>query len=78
MQKSGAYIQRRYQPADVALPPTRAAVPPLLKHLAWRTLHLRSRGDLAQLIWQAGWSYGWIEALLRMRGRLPGAPDARV
>jgi glycosyltransferase involved in cell wall biosynthesis len=75
--ESGAYICRRYQPespqADV-----RSTVFSLGKHLGWRVLHLRSRADLAQLIWQAGWSVGWVEAMLRMRGHLDGAPADRV
>ena len=75
--ESGAYICRRYQPEA---PP--AEVPStmfsLARHLAWRVLHLRSRADVAQLIWQAGWSLGWVEAMLRMRGHLDGAPDIGV
>jgi len=72
--ESGAYIRRRYQPDS-----PRAAVPSTVislgKHLIWRLLYLRSRTDLAQLVWQAGWSVGWVEAMLRMRGHLEGAPD---
>ena len=75
--ESGAYICRRYQPESPQAN-VRATVFNLGKHLAWRVLHLRSRADLAQLIWQAGWSVGWVEAMLRMRGHLDGAPDIRI
>lgn len=75
--ESGAYIARRYQPA-APRDGVRTTAFNLAKHLAWRLLHLRSRADLAQLIWQAGWSIGWVEAMLRMRGHLDGAPDVGV
>jgi len=75
--ESGAYICRRYQP-EAPGAGVRATVFNLGKHLGWRVLHLRSRADVAQLIWQAGWSVGWVEAMLRMRGHLEGAPDSRV
>jgi len=76
--ESGAYIYQRYQLADAERPRISATATSLTKHLAWRLLHLRTRADLAQFIWQAGWSVGWFEAMVRMRGHLPGAPDARV
>lgn len=75
--ESGAYIQRRYAPGDPEAA-IAATVVSLSKHLAWRLIHIRARRDVAQLIWQAGWSVGWIEAMLRMRGHLPGAPGARA
>jgi glycosyltransferase involved in cell wall biosynthesis len=75
--ESGAYIARRYQP-DAPQDGVRTTAVNLGKHLAWRLLHLRSRADVAQVIWQAGWSVGWVEARLRMRGHLDGAPDIGV
>ena len=74
--ESGAYICRRYQQAPQAEVPS--TVFSLSRHLAWRVWHLRSRADVAQLIWQAGWSVGWVEAMVRMRGHLDGAPDIRI
>lgn len=74
--ESGAYIQRRYQAPGTEESAVGTTIVSLSKHLVWRLIHLRGRRDLAQLIWQAGWSVGWIEAMLRMRGHLPGAPDA--
>jgi glycosyltransferase involved in cell wall biosynthesis len=75
--ESGAYICRRYQP-EAPQGNVRSTVFSLAKHLGWRVLHLRTRADIAQLIWQAGWSVGWVEAMLRMRGHLDGAPDIGV
>ena len=74
--ESGAYIQRRYQVPGAAQPAVGATAVSLSKHLVWRLIHLRGRRDVAQLIWHAGWSVGWVEAMLRMRGYLSGAPDA--
>lgn len=59
--ESGAYVQRRY--ASPAAPPSvsRTAYD-LARHLAWKLLRVRTRGDLAQWIWLAGWCGGLMTA----------------
>jgi glycosyltransferase involved in cell wall biosynthesis len=64
--ESGAYVQRRYaRPQAAAALPARTAVA-LARHLAWKLLRLRTRADVAQWIWLAGWSGGLVTALRRL------------
>jgi glycosyltransferase involved in cell wall biosynthesis len=59
--ESGAHVQRRYVP-DEAAPSFRAMAYDLGRHLAWKFMRVRTRGDLAQWIWLAGWCGGLLSA----------------
>jgi glycosyltransferase involved in cell wall biosynthesis len=59
--ESGSYVQRRYAPQDAAASVARTAYD-LGRHLAWKLMRVRSRADLAQWIWLAGWCGGLIAA----------------
>jgi hypothetical protein len=68
--ESGAYVQRRYAPQAAPESVFRVAYD-LARHLAWKLVRLRTRGDLAQWIWLAGWCGGLMtarRALERERG----------
>jgi len=73
--ESGAYIYHRYLPPGAPAEPLGRAAWLLTKRFGWLVLHTRDRRALAQLIWETGWSVGWLEARLRLAGYLPGAPD---
>lgn len=64
--ESGAYVQRRYAEAPLPPPaPARTALT-LSKHLAWKLIRVRTRTDVAQWIWLAGWMGGLVAAERRM------------
>jgi glycosyltransferase involved in cell wall biosynthesis len=58
--ESGAHVQRRYVPSGTESFPRLAY--DLTRHLAWKLLRLRTRTDLAQWIWLAGWCGGLLRA----------------
>jgi glycosyltransferase involved in cell wall biosynthesis len=59
--ESGAYVQRRYAPQAAPASVSRTAYD-LARHLAWKLVRVRTRGDLAQWIWLAGWCGGLMTA----------------
>jgi glycosyltransferase involved in cell wall biosynthesis len=59
--ESGAHVQRRYAPDDVSQSFSRTTYD-LARHLAWKLIRLRTRTDLAQWIWLAGWCGGLLNA----------------
>jgi glycosyltransferase involved in cell wall biosynthesis len=59
--ESGAHVQRRYVPASAA-PSFAALAYDLGRHLVWKLARLRTREDLAQWIWLAGWCGGLLSA----------------
>lgn len=59
--ESGAHVARRYVP-DEATPSRRAMAYDLARHLAWKFMRVRTRSDLAQWIWLAGWCGGLLSA----------------
>lgn len=63
--ESGAYVQRRYAPQPPSPSVARAAYD-LARHLAWKLVRVRSRADVAQWIWLAGWCGGLMTARRRM------------
>lgn len=63
--ESGAYVQRRYVPQETA-PGLMRSARDLGRHLAWKLMHARSTGDLAQWIWLAGWCGGLLRAQRRL------------
>jgi glycosyltransferase involved in cell wall biosynthesis len=63
--ESGAYVQRRYAPQAVAASVSRTGYD-LARHLAWKFIRVRTRGDLAQWIWLAGWCGGLMTARRRL------------
>ena len=59
--ESGAHVQRRYAP-EAETRSTAAVAYDLTRHLVWKLLRIRSRADLAQWIWLAGWCGGLVSA----------------
>lgn len=59
--ESGAHVQRRYQAVSIA-PPLASMACDFARHLAWKLLRVRSREDVAQWIWLAGWCGGLLSA----------------
>jgi glycosyltransferase involved in cell wall biosynthesis len=59
--ESGAYVQRRYAPEVASTPFIRTAYD-LGRHLAWKLIRVRSKADIAQWIWLAGWCGGLLSA----------------
>jgi hypothetical protein len=59
--ESGAHVQRRYH-ADSSPPPMVGMAYDLARHLAWKLLRVRTRDDVAQWIWLAGWCGGLLSA----------------
>jgi len=59
--ESGAHVARRYVP-DEATPSRRVMAYDLARHLAWKFMRVRTRSDLAQWIWLAGWCGGLLSA----------------
>jgi glycosyltransferase involved in cell wall biosynthesis len=68
--ESGAYVQRRYAAAPRPASVARTSYD-LARHLAWKLARVRSRADVAQWIWLAGWCGGLIAAARHMER--PGA-----
>jgi glycosyltransferase involved in cell wall biosynthesis len=67
--ESGAYVQRRYVPQE-SPPSLMRSVYDLARHLAWKLMRARTRADIAQWIWLAGWCAGLLRARWRL-GRVP-------
>jgi hypothetical protein len=63
--ESGAYVQRRYAPQEPS-PSVARTVYDLARHLAWKLVRVRSRADVAQWIWLAGWCGGLMTARRRL------------
>jgi glycosyltransferase involved in cell wall biosynthesis len=63
--ESGAYVQRRYAPQEPSVSVARTGYD-LARHLAWKLLRVRSRADVAQWIWLAGWCGGLMTARWRL------------
>jgi glycosyltransferase involved in cell wall biosynthesis len=59
--ESGAHVQRRYAPDATATTFTAMAYD-LSRHLVWKLARVRTRADLAQWIWLAGWCGGLLSA----------------
>jgi glycosyltransferase involved in cell wall biosynthesis len=59
--ESGAHVQRRYSPERAPASFTRTAYD-LGRHLAWKLIRVRSKADIAQWIWLAGWCGGLLSA----------------
>jgi glycosyltransferase involved in cell wall biosynthesis len=59
--ESGAHVQRRYVP-DLAAPSFSGMTYDLGRHLVWKLARVRTRADLAQWIWLAGWCGGLLSA----------------
>ena len=59
--ESGAHVQRRYA-AETVAPSFAAMSYDLARHLAWKLMRVRTRADLAQWIWLAGWCGGLLSA----------------
>jgi len=59
--ESGAYVQRRYASPDAPASVSRTAYD-LARHLAWKLVRIRTREDVAQWIWLAGWCGGLVTA----------------
>lgn len=59
--ESGAYVQRRYAPQAAPSSVSRTAYD-LARHLAWKLVRVRTREDVAQWIWLAGWCGGLMTA----------------
>lgn len=59
--ESGAHVQRRYVPEAAATPFTTMTYD-LSRHLVWKLARVRTREDLAQWIWLAGWCGGLLSA----------------
>ena len=66
--ESGAHVQRRYAPEAAPASFGRTAYD-LGRHLAWKLIRVRSKADIAQWIWLAGWCGGLLSAR-RTRERL--------
>jgi glycosyltransferase involved in cell wall biosynthesis len=62
--ESGAYVQRRYAPQATSLPVSRTAYD-LARHLGWKLIRVRTKEDIAQWIWLAGWCGGLVTARRR-------------
>lgn len=63
--ESGAYVQRRYAASPRSPSPMRTSIG-LARHLAWKLLRVRTRADVAQWIWLAGWMGGLVAAERQM------------
>lgn len=59
--ESGAHVQRRYAPEATPASFGRTAYD-LGRHLAWKLIRVRSKADIAQWIWLAGWCGGLLSA----------------
>jgi glycosyltransferase involved in cell wall biosynthesis len=59
--ESGAHVQRRYAP-EAASASFRRTAYDLGRHLAWKLIRVRSKADIAQWIWLAGWCGGLLSA----------------
>jgi glycosyltransferase involved in cell wall biosynthesis len=59
--ESGAHVQRRYAPEAAPASFGRTAYD-LSRHLAWKLIRVRSKADIAQWIWLAGWCGGLLSA----------------
>jgi len=58
---SGAHVQRRYAPQGQSASFSRTAYD-LGRHLTWKLIRVRSKSDIAQWIWLAGWCGGLLSA----------------
>jgi glycosyltransferase involved in cell wall biosynthesis len=63
--ESGAYVQRRYASQEPSTSLARSAYD-LVRHLVWKLMRVRTRADIAQWIWLAGWCGGLISARRRL------------
>lgn len=59
--ESGTHVQRRYAPEATPASFSRTAYD-LGRHLAWKLIRVRSKADIAQWIWLAGWCGGLLSA----------------
>ena len=59
--ESGAHVQHRYVP-DAVAPAFTTMASDLGRHLVWKLARVRTRADLAQWIWLAGWCGGLLSA----------------
>lgn len=59
--ESGAQVQRRYAPEAAPASFGRTAYD-LGRHLVWKLIRVRSKADIAQWIWLAGWCGGLLSA----------------
>lgn len=66
--ESGAHVHRRYAP-EAAAESLRRLAYDLTRHLMWKLMRLRTRTDLAQWIWLAGWCGGLVNARWTMERR---------
>jgi len=59
--ESGAHVQRRHAPQGQSASFSRTAYD-LGRHLTWKLIRVRSKSDIAQWIWLAGWCGGLLSA----------------
>jgi glycosyltransferase involved in cell wall biosynthesis len=59
--ESGTHVQRRYAPEAESASFGRTAYD-LGRHLVWKLIRVRSKADIAQWIWLAGWCGGLLSA----------------
>lgn len=64
--ESGLYVQRRYESKGTPHPSAARVTFDLARHLAYKALRVRSRDDLAQFVWLAGWCGGLATAARRL------------